>query len=204
MAKRDFKLPTPIRKKLWALTAQECVFLDMTLILPMANSDIYKLVLGHTLTDTQCRARASALVTSLDGKDYLETRQNQISEWFFPEKHGKSARNADGFSEGFAQQVIETIEREAGNPGSPIYIDAIKIAFKKVEKDLSTTNSVDPPKRYLPVTCSECAYNHWINTNCEILCKRCKYRDFGMANGLILSYQEMIKPEGETTSDENR
>ena len=200
---KDFKFPTPIRKKMWALSAQECVYLDMTLVLPMPNSDIYKMTIGHHLTDTQCKARASALVTSMDGKDYLEARKTQLSEWFFPEKYGVSKqKSADGFSEGFAQQVIETIEREVGNPSSPIYIDAIKLAFKKVEKDLSTTNSVDPPKRYLPVSCSECAYNQWINANCEILCGRCKYREFGVANGLNLTYQEMIKPKEKDVYDE--
>ena len=202
MAIRNFKLPPAIKKKMWSLTDKECLFLDMTLVFPLSYADLYKMVLGKDITDAQCRTRSSAVVTSADGKEYLEMRIHQLSEFFFPEKKNIKQRGADGFSEGFANDVIEILEREALDPNSAIRVEALKMAITKIQKDLAATSSADPPKRYLPVTCSECAYNQWINANCEILCGRCKNRNFAIANGLELSYQEMLEPEVKLISDE--
>lgn len=202
MAIRNFKLPPAIKKKMWSLTDKECLFLDMTLVFPLSYADLYKMALGKDITDAQCRTRASGVVTSADGKEYLEMRIHQLSEFFFPEKKNIKQKGADGFSEGYAESIIEVLERESLDPNSPIRVDALKMAITKIQKDIAATNSADPPKRYLPVTCSECAYNQWINTNCEILCGRCKNRNFAIANGLELSYQEMLEPEVKLISDE--
>ena len=53
--------------------------------------------------------------------------------------------------------------------------------------------TASPPMRYLPESCSTCRYKLFVEDNAEDECNRCKYRKFGIANGLKFDYKNQLE-----------
>lgn len=194
---KDFHLPTAVSNPIWSLTDKQKFFLDMTLVHKVPHSELYRMVVDvDNLTYAQCRSRAAALVTSMDGVDYLKARGIQLTNYFYP--HAGSDKNkkigADGFSEGFQQKAIAELERIAGNPSDPNFFDAIKVVMAKLSKDLLERGSMLPPQRYLPEMCSTCRYKVFCEKETEDECTRCKYRDFANDNDVFYDYKNQLRP----------
>lgn len=196
---KDFHLPAPISNRIWSLTEKDKFFLDLTMIHKKPHGDLYRLVVADPgITDAQCRSRASGLVTSMDGADYIKSRGLQLTEYFYPDLKPKDGKKigADGFSEGFQQKAIQELERIAGNPNDPNFFDAIKVVMAKLSKDLLERGSMAPPQRYLPEMCSACRYKAFCEGEAEDECKICKYKKFANDNGIEYNYKDQLeKPE---------
>lgn len=195
--KKIFKLPPAPSNKMWALTEREKVFLDLTLFLTIPYAEIYRMAINKDITETAAKTKASALATSMDGKDYIDVRSKQLEEFFYP---SDQAENEDGKTtetklRTLEGKVVRMLEGMLDDPTNEAHFDAIKLVMQKVSKDLESGDGEEPPKRYLPVRCGECAYKNWIHSNCEIKCHQCKYREFGIKNGLQLEFEEMFNKE---------
>ena len=205
---RVFKLPAQPSNRVWSLSPKEMLFLDMTIFFGHTHSELYRMAVKNDMTDTQCRTRASALVTSLDGQDYLRVRTAQLQEYYWPEaeKEAGKKRGRDGFSEDFVPNIIKKLETIINNPNDPNYFDAIKVGLTKAMKDIASDDLVRPPERYLPESCSSCRYKNFIEKQCVDECKICRYRQFSNDNGVEYTYQNQLDmslaPEEETTTIE--
>lgn len=195
---RPFRLPEATTKKMWGLTQKEQLFLDMTMIFSFQHFELYRMVLAKDITDVAARAKASALVTSSDGRDYISIRTQQLMDFFYPkldtdkkdtpeevEDPGTVYKRLEG-------KVLNKLDTMLNDPNNEAHFDAIKLVMQKLSKDMDSDEQFEPPRRYLPVTCSECAYKQWIDTNAEVLCLKCKFREYGIANGLNLEFQKMF------------
>lgn len=191
---RTFKLPAQPAKKIWSLSAKEMLFLDMTMFLSLPHGDLYRMTVKSDITDAQCRTRASALMTSFDGKDYLEVRTSQLQEHYWPEaeRPKEKKRGKDGFSEDFVPTVIRKLETIVNNPDDPNYFDGIKVALTKVMKDMETGEMAEPPKRYLPEVCGNCRYKNFVEQECIDECKICKYKAYANDNGVAYTFQDQL------------
>ena len=89
---RVFKLPAQPTNRVWSLSPKEMLFLDMTIFFGHTHSELYRMAVKNDMTDTQCRTRASALVTSLDGQDYLRVRTAQLQEYYWPESEKETGK----------------------------------------------------------------------------------------------------------------
>ena len=159
--------------------------------------ELYRSVMGMPeLTATQSKTRCSALLTSMDGADYLALRRTQLANHFFGDRITKKApkeRDEHGFSKNFNQSVIEKMEAILEDSKSEAYIDALKLAFNKVSKEISTGGMVDPPMRYLPENCTDCRYKNFVETEMAYdECKICRYRDFAHKNDVFFSHQHQL------------
>lgn len=205
---RVFKLPAQPSNRVWSLSPKEMLFLDMTIFFSHTHSELYRMAVKNDMTDTQCRTRASALVTSLDGQDYLRVRTAQLQEYYWPEaeKEAGKKRGRDGFSEDFVPNIIKKLETIINNPNDPNYFDAIKVGLTKAMKDIASDDLVRPPERYLPESCSSCRYKNFIEKQCVDECKICRYRQFANDNGVEYTYQNQLDmslaPEEEATTIE--
>lgn len=205
---RVFKLPAQPVNRVWSLSPKEMLFLDMTIFFSHTHSELYRMAVKNDMTDTQCRTRASALVTSLDGQDYLRVRTAQLQEYYWPEaeKEAGKKRGRDGFSEDFVPNIIKKLETIINNPNDPNYFDAIKVGLTKAMKDIASDDLVRPPERYLPESCSSCRYKNFIEKQCVDECKICRYRQFSNDNGVEYTYQNQLDmslaPEEEATTIE--
>ena len=191
---RDFKLPNfADKKKSWSLSDKELFYLDMSIVLPKTNHELYRLI-SPDLSEAQCKNRSAALNTSYDGKEYLELRRKQLTLHFYPDKdESKRQVDEDGFSIGFKDKVIRILENELNNPGSANFSDALKIAANKIVKDFDKQGGQEPPRRYLPETCGSCRYKLFVESNLEIdQCKICKYREFGNDNDVFYDYKNQL------------
>ena len=208
---KTFKVPAQPQKKIWSLSPKEMLFLDFTIFFSINHWELYKMVVKSDITDAQCRLRASALMTSFDGKDYIETRITQMSEFYWPEKEEVKdrKRGKDGFSEDFVPNVIKKLETIVNNPEDPNYFEGIKVALNKVLKDMQSENLSEPPQRYLPENCDACRYKVFCEQQCEDECTICKYRKYANENGVIYDYKDQLEkpttePEQETNNQQNK
>ena len=193
-ANRVFKLPAQPSNRVWSLSPKEMLFLDMTMFFSLTHSELYRIAVKNDMTDTQCRTRASALVTSLDGQDYLRIRTAQLQEYYWPEaeREKDKKRGRDGFYEDFVPNIIKKLETIINNPDDPNYFDAIKVGLTKAMKDIASEELVRPPERYLPETCSSCRYKNFIEKQCVDECKICRYRQFANDNDVVYTYQNLL------------
>ena len=191
---RVFKLPAQPTNRVWSLSPKEMLFLDMTIFFGHTHSELYRMAVKNDMTDTQCRTRASALVTSLDGQDYLRVRTAQLQEYYWPESEKETGkkRGRDGFSEDFVPNIIKKLETIINNPDDPNYFDAIKVGLTKAMKDIASEDLVRPPERYLPESCSSCRYKNFVEKQCIDECKVCRYRQFANDNGIEYTYQNQL------------
>ena len=214
---RSLLLPPPRIEPHWALTQRHTTFLDMTIMLPIQHWEAYKMVFFGAETPIALQKKASAVTLSADGREYVRARTAQLSEHFFggEQKLMKFGTSPAILDYGKTEQVVEVkdtapektvdeiladlIPKAARdlrdimkNPSDPNYNKAFETVMAKMIKDLSAEKGARPPERYLPETCSQCAYNQWINENCEILCHRCKYKKFGDSKGVSFDLKNMM------------
>lgn len=198
-AQVNFKLPPPVKKRMWSLSDKECLFLDMTIFLPLPNWEIFRMVMakdGATLTETLCKTRAAGVTTSMDGKEYLEYRLTQLNNYFYPDegatKKEKVKIGPDGFPEGLTQKVMILMDDMLNKPNAEGFSDAFKLAFQKVSKDMDLSNLGEPPKRYLPEMCKECRYKVFCEGECLDECKICRYRKYANDNGVFYTHKDQL------------
>lgn len=195
---KDFLLPPPVDNPIWSLTEKEKLFLDMTIVHKVVAWRLYRMsVADPNITDIQCKKRVQELLTSIDAEDYINTRRLQLSKHFFPEDFRDKRKpikiGADGFSEGFEQKVIRELETILDNPSSPVFFDALKVAFQKVSSSMDSKSAPEPPKRYLPVVpCGECRYKLFIEKEVIDECKVCRYRQFANDNGIFYDHKNQL------------
>lgn len=85
----------------------------------------------------------------------------------------------------FAMTLADNIEQA----DDPEFV--LKIADKAGLLD-QDEEVVEQPRRYLPESCSSCAYRAFCEENTEDMCQYCRYRAYGAENGLNLSKEEML------------
>lgn len=212
---RSLILPPPKLEPHWALTQRHTTFLDMTIILPYQHCELYKMVFISAETPVRLQKLASAVVSSADGREYLQSRTAQLTAHFFGEtpmimRFGTHPDIVDGqktdqqipehvpektvdeILAGMIPKAVKDLQDILKNKNDPNYNDAFRVVLQKIVKDISTEKGARPPVRYLPETCAQCAYNQWINANCEILCHKCKYKKFGDSKGVSFDLKNMM------------
>ncbi len=80
------------------------------------------------------------------------------------------------------------------NRNDPNFADTMKVFLAKSLKDIQMDKTASPPMRYLPESvCGGCRYKLFVEKECEDECTRCKYREFGEANGLHYDHKTQLK-----------
>lgn len=105
---------------------------------------------------------------SKDARDYLEAYQKTLDEFLHPKqvksepKGTMEERKAKAKTKlvEFAMSLADNIEQAS----DPEFV--LKVADKAGLLD-GDEEVEEQPRRYLPVTCSECAYRKFVEENCE-------------------------------------
>lgn len=199
---KSLKLPPEKRDEIWSLTSKEYMFLDLTLMLNLRNSDIYRMVYGGQLTDAQYSTRSSAVVTSNDAKEYIAIRRKQLEDYYFPPNDGtessqiaesKAKSNEEMLAE-LIPDVVRGLKDIARDKNDENYGDLVKAVLSKLMKDMDTKNAANPPMRYLPeIPCAQCRYKLFCENETTDECEWCKYKKYGVEHGLTYDYKNQLE-----------
>ena len=115
----------------------------------------------------------------LDGEKEENSKEKELTE----DDKQKAIRSV-------ANQVVSLAKR-AGSADVDIEL-VIKLMDKLQWLD-DKDATVEPPKRFLAVSCSECLYKSFCEKELDSPCKRCKFKEYANNNGIIYKPEEQLK-----------
>lgn len=126
---------------------------------------------------------------------YMESYERELDAILNPEKPEKKPErelteaDKQGAIRAVANQVVD-LARRAGTEDVDIEL-VIKLMDKLQWLD-DKEAAVEPPKRYLAITCSECRYKTFIEKECDDICEICKYKQYANENGVQYKSEEQL------------
>lgn len=128
-------------------------------------------------------------------KEYVEAYTATINAVLHPKQETKEVTPKESTEERkakaraklveFAMSLADTVDTAA----DPELV--LKIADKAGLLDMEETAD-EQPRRYLPESCSRCAYRQFCEENTEDMCPHCKYYQFGEDNGIHFVKEDML------------
>lgn len=198
---KPLKVPPPTLQMKSGMTTREMDFCDMHILLNKTPDEIFVATHGSAYSKSECMRKSRDLMAEPRIKRYIEERQIQLNKWYFSgngniegsDSTPSKPKTIDEVINSNSQRVLEEVDMILQNRNDPNFSDVLKLYLQKQLKDIEMDRTAEPPRRYLPERCDSCNYKNWIETNCEPLCSKCKYKKFGEENGLHLTYQNQIE-----------
>ena len=195
---RSLKLPsTPTESK---IESRDKFFLDMVIMTNELPGELYRMVYISQETQVSASRKAGALIKSIEGKAYIEKRKKQLEEHYFPEDVAQvtgvkvKPKTIEEAIADLTPVFIDEFSAIMKNRNDPNFADTMKVFLAKSLKDIQMDKTASPPMRYLPESCNApCRYKAFVEKECEDECTRCKYREFGEANGLHYDHKTQLK-----------
>ncbi len=195
---RSLKLPsTPTESK---IESRDKFFLDMVIMTNELPGELYRMVYISQETQVSASRKAGALIKSIEGKAYIEKRKKQLEEHYFPEDVAQvtgvkvKPKTIEEAIVNLTPVFIDEFSAIMKNRNDPNFADTMKVFLAKSLKDIQMDKTASPPMRYLPESvCGGCRYKLFVEKECEDECTRCKYREFGEANGLHYDHKTQLK-----------
>lgn len=104
-----------------------------------------------------------------DVKDYLEAYKATIEELLNPKKSGKPTGSLEERKAKAKTKLVEfamSLADDIENASDPEFV--LKMADKAGLLD-GDEEVEEQPRRYIPVTCGDCAYRKFVEENCDIV-----------------------------------
>lgn len=178
------------RKRTWVLTEREMDALDYSMIFPKERWEIYNIFCAPSLSEAQCRSKASALWNSMDAREYIEMRTVELQRHFYPDK--MDVEEDDDISKEDLQKVKKLVVKKAMDETDASHWDAVKLVAPRAFKDDDI--GAEAPRRYLPVMCraAPCRYLAYCELNLADGCKYCRYRKYAHNHGVHYDHKDML------------
>lgn len=128
-------------------------------------------------------------------KEYVEAYTNTINKVLHPEPMQDKEKPKASLEERMARSRSKILEfamdmvDRADTVSDPEMV--MKIADKAGLLDVEEV-AEEQPRRYLPESCSQCAYRQFCEENTEDMCPHCKYFQFGEDNGIHFDKENML------------
>lgn len=200
----DFKIHIPPADKsfysLSALTKADRDLLDVYIMTGLKFPEVWMAFRKDKGTAATERAKANAFFATHDAQDYLEHRFKQITEYLSPVSDdgtcddGSADKNLkDIISNKDVSKIIDLLKGYAEDPSSEFHFDALKLVANKSLAKMDLDDGLEPPRRYLPVTCDICSYKRFVEQECDDDCDRCKYKKYANENGVKYAPQNQLE-----------
>jgi len=209
---KTLKLPQPPDDKHWQLKPRHKFFLDLTITTGEYASALYAMVFMSTESPAKMSQKANALMSSSDGKEYLEQRKMQLRKWYFPDEFTEEElgievepvveKSIDEQLADMIPNVMKDLQGILSDQNNANYQDAFKTIMTKMMKDIQMNKTSEPPRRYLPEICdSPCRYKAFCEKECVDECEICNYKKYANENGIFFDYKTQLsrkeKQDGE-------
>ena len=182
------------------LESRDKLFLDLVIMTNEIPGELYRMVFISNETQVSATRKAGMLMNSMEGKAYLEKRKKLLEEWYFPDHVEKETGKVSKLKPKTIEEAIadltpvfiEEFSAIMKNRNDPNFADTMKVFLAKSLKDIQMDKTASPPMRYLPESCSTCRYKLFVENNAEDECGRCKFKNFGVANGLNYDHKTQL------------
>ncbi len=134
---------------------------------------------------------------SKPAKDYIEAYTATLEEFLHP-KPVEQAKPSGSIEERKARAKTKLVEFAMNLSNNIDQADDPEFVLKIADKAglLDSDEQVEElPRRYLPVSCSNCAYRAFIEENTEWQCPKCRYYQFGEENGIHFDRENILNNE---------
>jgi hypothetical protein len=172
---RSLKLPSPPNMNGVRMHSDEMFFLDLTIMTNELPGELYRRVFLSNETQLSATRKATALMSSIPGKAYIERRKKQLEAYYYPEqaeaaeaisKQAKGKTIEDAIAD-LQPTFIEELYATMQNRNDPNFGDTMKLFLAKNLKDIQMNSLSEPPRRYLPQSCDSCRYKIFVEENCS-------------------------------------
>lgn len=152
------------------------LMIDLILLLGISKGDAYRLVYSEKskdITMQQAATRATSLLSYPGVDDYINERLFGIKDMIadrakklMPELDSEEGYDA---SEDIPDDLMQfVVKKGVSQIKSGMEGEAAKAVIKQVVKKLEGDTSVEPPRRYLPISrCDECRYYQFVEKEKE-------------------------------------
>lgn len=193
----DFKiaLPPRIKEDIVGSSLSEADFemLDAFILSPLKFSDVWLKYKGIKGTKTHARAVANEFYSLHDVQSYLEKRKRQLLGWMSPQPTKEGGKVSKEITKDDIDEIKFLMVQAAKDTNNVAHFDALKAVFSKVADTMKLGDDIEPPRRYLPVTCSICPYKIFVEKEAVDMCKLCKYKHFANDNGIVYEKQNQLE-----------
>lgn len=197
MAKdKEYKvhIPAAVIRPDSILTKADAQMLDVYILSGMKWIEVWMMFKGSTGTKVTNQSKASQFLSLHDVQIYLEERCKQINSFINKQQTPSTSTSSGDYEvtkEDFKQLLRISVDH-AKDVNDPLHIDALKALLSKAAKFLDAEDTQEPPKRYIPVTCSICRYRKFCEEECEDECNKCKYKEYANENGVVFTPQNQL------------
>lgn len=139
---------------------------------------------------------AKAFFAEKEVRKYLSDYEETINALFEPKEKPKLVENKELTEDdkqsairAVAHQVID-LARRAG--AEDVDIELVIKLMDKLQWLDDKDAAVEPPRRYLAVSCGECRYKAFCEEHCDDLCAVCKYKLYANENGVHYETKEQL------------
>jgi hypothetical protein len=201
---KTIALPPRIPNSRLALSDLQMMFLDCHILRVGPSKLLFRLILGMGKSESTCNSLANALLNSADGREYIKTRTEQLNMYYFPAHERTAGGSGDAAEEGdnmetFQQKLFTKISKdlEQGLEDGTIDYKSGSIIEKFMQKALDyeakDKNAPEPPKVFLPESCSKCRYRIFCESE-EVMddCKWCRYRKKCEEQGIVYDVKNQL------------
>lgn len=197
---KSLKLPAPINATTIRMASDEMFFLDLTIMTNELPGELYRRVFITNETQVSAQRKAAALMSSVEGKTYIEKRRRQLEEWYFPEQSEQregitrkaKTKTIEEALNDLQPTFIEELYATMQNRNDPNFGDTMKVFLAKSLKDIQMDKTAVPPLRYLPETCGQCRYKLFCENECENECVVCNYKKYAEENGIFYDHKNQL------------
>lgn len=178
------------------ITQADALMLDVYILTNMKWVDVWMMFKGKTGTKVANSTKASQYLGLHDVKIYIEERCRQLNAYITktaPAVGGTSDSN-EVTKEDF-KQILRISVDHAKDVNDPLHIDATKALLPKAVKALEADEKQEPPRRYLPVTCSICRYKIFAEEEAIDECELCKYKQYANEHGVEYTPQTQLQKQ---------
>lgn len=176
------------------ITQADALMLDVYILTQMKWIDVWMMFKGKTGTKVANNAKASQYLGLHDVKIYIEERCRQLNAYINKNSTTAATDNNEVTKEDF-KQILRISVDHAKDVNDPLHIDATKALLPKAVKALEADEVQEPPRRYIPETCSICRYRKFCEQECEDECDLCKYKKYANEHGVEYTPQTQLQKQ---------
>lgn len=196
---RDIRLPKRKKNERLDLTELQMTFLDCYMLQIMEPGTLFRALISPSKTVRESNAMMKSLLRNSDAVSYMRDRKEQLVEYYFgeykdeeeiPQRSEEDIRNL--IYKKISEDIVESIENKTLDYKQGDILT--KFMNKALDYDEKEVNAPEPPKVYLPESCSSCRYRIAIEETDETIdeCLHCRYRQDDLDRGIVYNYKTQL------------
>lgn len=203
----SINLPKRLKPSSSDLTENQMLFLDCYLLGLGEPKYLFKQLIAFSRSERESNAMMQGLLKNSDALTYMEIRSNQIMRFFKgePEANDKKVDDTPLNEEDVRKVIIDRVSQDiisSLRDGTLDYKQGSiveKFITKVLDYDEKEEEKPEPPRIYLPESCSSCRYRKAIEDSDNTVdeCLLCRYRKDSIERGVEYDYKNQLIEENE-------